>query len=127
MMLVGRKEEGQQIELRALALVNSEPHPDDLLRAAILHNIGNVAAADGNVPDALVYFEQSLNAQERILGREHPSIADVLFDYAAAAARAGEKSQAHNLRRRADQLLARRKHDDLSRYTVDASAFLQTR
>jgi tetratricopeptide (TPR) repeat protein len=124
---LGHREEGRRSELRALTLVNAEPHPDNLLRAAILRNMGNIAAAEGNVPEALAYFEESLNTQEKILGPQHPSIADVLFDYAAVAARAGEKSQARNMRKRAGQLVARRQRDDLSRQTVDASAFVHSR
>jgi hypothetical protein len=42
--VAGRYEEGRQTELRALALVNVETHPDELLRAAILRNVGNAAA-----------------------------------------------------------------------------------
>lgn len=53
-----RYEEGRQTEPRALALVNVETHPDELLRAAILRNVGN-AAAGGKVQDALGYFAQS--------------------------------------------------------------------
>ena len=56
--VAGRYEEGRQTEPRALALVNVETHPDELLRAAILRNVGN-AAAGGKVQDALGYFAQS--------------------------------------------------------------------
>ena len=122
--LSGQQEQGRQSELRALALLNREPHPDELLRAAILHIIGNIEAAEGNVAEALPYFQQALGVQEGILGPGHPSLASVLFDYAAVAGRAGEKSQARKLKKRAEQLMARLQHDDLSRQTVDASAFI---
>ena len=125
--LLGRNDDAVQTEFRALALLNREPYPDDLLRAAILHNLGNLVAADGKPAASLAYFDQSLTIREKILGREHPSIGGVLLDYAAAAGRAGEKSQAQKLRKRGERQLARRRRDDLSRYTVDASAFLHLR
>ncbi len=125
--MLGRDEEARQTELRALALVNDDSHPDELLRAAILRNIANIAAAQGNLQEALRRFHQALVTDENILGPEHPSIADVLFDYAAVASRAGERSQSRKMRKRAEQLTARRRHADLSRQTVDASAFVHSR
>ena len=125
--LLGRNNEARQTELRALTLLNSQPYRDDLLYASILHNLGTLAAAEDHMADSLTYFAQSLATQERILGLEHPFIAEVLFDYAAAEQRAGAKSQAQKLRKRAERLMARRRRDDLSRYTVDAPAFKNQR
>ena len=126
-LYLGRAAEARQTEVRALALVNGEIHPDELLQAAILRNLANVAATEGDVPDALQYFELALRAQERILGPRHPLLADVLLEDAAAASRAGEKSQARKMRKRAGLLAAQRQRDDLSRQTVDASAFVHSR
>jgi len=126
-MLLGRSAEARQTELRALALLNTEVHPDELLRAAILHNLGNVATADGDILDALSYLDSALRTQERILGPRHPSLADVLFDYAAVESQAGEKSQARKMHKRAKLLAAARQQDDLSRQIIDASAFVHSR
>jgi tetratricopeptide (TPR) repeat protein len=125
--LLGRNEEARQTELRALTLLYSQPCRDDLLYATILRNLGTLAAAEDHMADSLTYFDQSLAAQERILGPDHPLIADVLFDYAAAEQRAGAKSKAQRLRKRAERLMARQRRDDLSRYTVDAAAFQNLR
>ena len=126
-LYLGRAAEARQAELRALVLANGETHPDELLGAAILRNLGSVAAADGDIPNALSYFEQALRKQEEILGPRHPLLADVLLDYAGVASRAGEKSQARKMRKRAELLIAQKQHDDLSRETVDASAFVHSR
>lgn len=120
--LLGRRIEGRETELRALTLVDSQPRPDELLRAAILRNLGNLAADAGNFPEALRYLDQALVMQERVLGPEHPSIAEVLLDYASAERHAGDKARARKLQNRAQRLLTHRP-DDLSRYTVDVSAF----
>lgn len=123
---LGRTAEARQTELHALELMNAEMQPDELLRAAILRNLGNVAAAEGDVPVALNYFAEALRRLERVLGPRHPSLADVLLDYAAVASRAGDKSQARKMRKRAEVLAAQRRRDDLSRQTVDASAFVHS-
>lgn len=122
LVAVDRAEEARDTELRALALLDAEPHPDSLLRATILHNLGRIFAAQGDLPDALPYFERSLAAQERILGPENPRLAGVLADYSDAVCRAGDRSRGRKLGKRAGQLLARERHDDRSSYTVDASA-----
>ena len=43
------------------------------------------------------------------------------------AQRAGERSKAHKLRKRGEQLVTRRKRDDPALYTIDASAFMHPR
>jgi tetratricopeptide (TPR) repeat protein len=103
-------------------MLNGQPRNDDRLRAAIWHNLGNIETADGHLAEALEYFQRSLVARERILGREHPLVADVLFDYAEAARRAGQRSQARKLRKRAERVQAQQRV-----YTVDASAFVHPR
>lgn len=125
--LMGQHEEGRETEVRALTLVNGEPLPDQLLRATILHNLGNNAVSEGNFAEAVGYYEQALGWRERILGRGHPGNAWLLFDYAAAAGSVGERSLAHKLRRRAKELLAGQQSGDWSRYTVDASAIAHSR
>jgi tetratricopeptide (TPR) repeat protein len=124
---VGEHQEGRESELRALNLVSADPLPDNILRATILHNLGNAAAAEKNFPEAVGYYEQALGWREKVLGREHPANAGLLFDYAVAAASAGERSLANQLRKRAKQLLARQRSDDWSRYMVDAAAFAHSR
>jgi tetratricopeptide (TPR) repeat protein len=122
MSRMGRGAEARAAELRALAILNGQPRSDDRLRAAIWHNLGNIETADGHFAEALGYFQRSLVARERILGREHPLVADLLFDYAEAARRAGQRSQARKLRKRAERVQAQQRV-----YTVDASAFVHPR
>jgi len=122
-----RAEEARATEFRALALLDAEPHPNSLLRATILHNLGRILVAQGDLPDALPYFERSLAAEEQILGPENPRLAAVLADYSDAACRAGDRSRGRKLGKRAEQLLARERHDDRSTYTVDASALVHPR
>jgi hypothetical protein len=83
---------------------------------------GNIETADGHPAEALGYFQRSLATRERILGREHPLVAGLLFDYAEAARLAGQGSQARKLRKRAQRVQARQPV-----YTVDASAFVHPR
>jgi tetratricopeptide (TPR) repeat protein len=119
MSAMGRGAEARAAELRALAVLNGQPWNDDLLRAAIWHNLGSIETADGHPAEALGYFQRSLDTRERILGREHPLVESLLFDYAEAARRAGQRSKARKLRKGAERVQARQPV-----YTVDASAFV---
>jgi tetratricopeptide (TPR) repeat protein len=119
---MGRGAEARAAELRALAMLNGQPRSDDRLRAAIWHNLGNIETADGHFAEALGYFQRSLATRERILGRDHPLVASLFFDYAEAAQRAGQRSQARKLRKQAERVEARQRV-----YTVDASAFVHPR
>ncbi|HEX5226102.1 MAG TPA: tetratricopeptide repeat protein [Bryobacteraceae bacterium] len=96
---------GRQMEEQALYVL--PPSGDALLRAQILRNLGNILAADGQPSDAMPYFEQSLVIQQKALGGEHPATASLLLDYASATQRAGNKSLARKLRKRAEDLIAR--------------------
>lgn len=100
-----RLDDAREIERRALQLL--DPDRDALLRVQILRNLGNIAA-NGNTPaDSVPYFQQSLMIQEKMLGAEHPTTASLLLDYASATQRAGNKSLARKLRKRAQDLILR--------------------
>lgn len=100
-----RLEEARETERRALQLLH--PNGDALLRVQILRNLGNIAA-DGSKPaESVPYFQQSLTIQEKTLGVDHPVTAGLLLDYASATQRAGNKSLARKLRKRAEELIAR--------------------
>lgn len=111
-----RIQEAKQTEERALKLLH--PSGDALLRAQILRNLGNIVATDGHPVDALPYFEQSLAIQEKTLGDQHPNTAGVLLDYSSATLRAGNKSLARKLRKRAMDLLARVASNSPAQLTV---------
>ena len=117
-----RFEEARQAEKRALALLQSAPELNGALRAEILANLGEITATAGNASASAPYFEQSLAIREKILGREHPLVAQVLLNYAGAMMRAGKKALAHKLQKRAEQLLAKRRDEDFGRFSVSADA-----
>jgi tetratricopeptide (TPR) repeat protein len=102
---IGRMEDARQAEQQALQLLS--PEGDGALRAQILRHLGNIEAKVGSPADSLPYFEQSLLIQEKTLGAEHPATASLLLDYSSATLRAGNKSLARKLRKRATDLLAR--------------------
>lgn len=64
------------------------------------------------------YFEQSVVIHEKTLGAEHPATASLLLDYSSASLRAGNKSMAHKLRKRAAELVARLKAQSPPQMTV---------
>lgn len=98
-------ERGRQIEEQALGLL--PPTGEALLRARILQNLGNILAAGAEPSDAMPYFEQSLVIQQKTLVSPHPATAGLLLDYASATQRAGNKSLARKLRKRAEDVIAR--------------------
>lgn len=98
-------ERGRQMEEQALGLLPSTG--EALLRAQILQNLGNILAAGDEPSDAMPYFEQSLGIQQKTLVSPHPATAGLLLDYASATQRAGNKSLARKLRKRAEDLIAR--------------------
>ena len=110
----------RKTEERALGLLNGDG--DGPLRAAILQNIGNIVAGSGNAAESLPYFEQSLDIQEKTLGPEHPATVRLLFDYSAATSRAGRKSMAHKLRKRAEELLRRLQIQSPDAFTVSLNS-----
>ncbi len=93
-----------------------------MLRGQILRNLGNIVAKGGNPADALPYFEQSVVIYEKTLGAEHPATASLLLDYSSASLRAGNKSMAHKLRKRAAELVARLKAQSPPQMTVSVRA-----
>jgi tetratricopeptide (TPR) repeat protein len=100
-----RPDEAGQTEQRALQLL--PPAGDALLRVQILRNLGNIAARGSKPADSVPYFQQSLSIQEKTLGADHPATAALLLDYASATQRAGDKSLARKLRKRAQELIER--------------------
>jgi tetratricopeptide (TPR) repeat protein len=112
--------EAKQVEQRAFGLLR--PAGDGPLRAFILRNLGNIAAAEGNVIESLPYFEQALTIQEKIGGGERPAMANLLLDYASATLRAGNKPLSRKLRKRAVELLARLNHQSTDEMTVSIDA-----
>lgn len=111
-----RCDEAYQTEQRALELLR--PGGDALLRAQILRNLGNILAGGAQPSDAMPYFEQSLVIQEKTLGADHPLTAALLLDYASATKRAGNKSLARKLRKRAQELIAHLRSQTLGQMTV---------
>ena len=114
-----RLDEAEQKERRALALLAYQPNAGALLRAAILQNLANIRAAQGDPDGSLDLFRQSLTIRESILGPSHPAIASVLGDYAEVALRAGKKSEAKRLRQRARSLVALRHQENPAQFAVD--------
>ena len=112
----GHPEQARETEQRALNLLRSDG--DALLRVQILHNLGNITAGGDKPSESVHYFEQSLVLQEKTLGAEHPSNAGLLLDYASATQRAGNKSLARKLRKRAQDLIARLRSQSLAQMTV---------
>jgi tetratricopeptide (TPR) repeat protein len=108
--------EARQAEERALELL--PPAGDEPLRAQILRHLGNIVAIAGNPADSLPYFEQSLVIQEKTLGDVHPATASLLLDYSSATLRAGNKSLARKLRKRAAQLIERLNSQATDQMTV---------
>jgi len=115
-----KSEQARQIEQRALDLLNTGGNAP--LRAAILENLGNIVVRSGNPSAALPYFEQSLDIQERAFGAEHPATVRILLDYAAATLRAGQKSLARKLRKRAEDLYARLQTATPGQFTISLNA-----
>ena len=112
--------QARQVEQRALDLLSTGGNAP--LRAAILQNLGNIVVSSGNPSAALPYFEKSLDIQERVFGAEHPATVRILLDYAAATLRAGQKSLAHKLRKRAEELYARLQTVTPGQFTVSLNA-----
>ena len=115
--------QAMQIEQRALDLLSTGGNAP--LRAAILQNLGNIVVSSGNPSGALPYFEESLNIQEKAFGAEHPATVRLLLDYAAATLRVGQKSLAHKLRKRAEELCARLQSATPGQFTVSLNALRQ--
>jgi len=113
---LGRRDEARQTEQRALQLLR--PDGDALLRSRILRNLGNIVAGGSKPADSAPYFEQSLMLEEKTLGDQHPEAAGILLDYASATQKAGNKSLARKLRRRAQELIAHLHDLSLQQMTV---------
>jgi tetratricopeptide (TPR) repeat protein len=115
-----RTELALHTEQRALDLL--DPAGDTALKAQILRHLGNIAAGSGDAPGSLRYFEQALALEEKTLGDGHPSTAALLLDYASATGRAGYKSLARKLRKRAQEAIARLNAQSADWMTVSVKA-----
>jgi tetratricopeptide (TPR) repeat protein len=98
-----RPEQARETEQRALLLLH--PDADALLHVQILRALGNIVAGGSKPADSVPYFQQSLTIQEKTLGTGHPGTPGLLLDYASATQRAGNKSLARKLRKRAQELM----------------------
>jgi tetratricopeptide (TPR) repeat protein len=114
-----RIEDARRAEERALELLPPAGH--GVSRSQILRNLGNIVAKAGNPAEALRYFEQSLRIHEKTLGADHPATASLLLEYSSASLRAGNKSLAGRLRKRATDLAARLKSQSPPQMTVSVN------
>jgi tetratricopeptide (TPR) repeat protein len=112
--------QARQTEQRALDLLNDVGNAP--LRAAILQNLGDIVVSSGDPTAALPYFQQSLDIQQKAFGAGHPATIRLLLDYAAATLRAGQKSLARKLRKRAEELYARLHSENPSQFTVSLNS-----
>jgi tetratricopeptide (TPR) repeat protein len=117
--------QARKTEQEALDLLRSDGNGP--LRAAILQNLGNIVARSGNAAGSLGYFEESLNIHEKAFGPEHPATAGLLFDYAAATLRAGQRSLARKLRKRAEEMIARLHRESPDQFTVSLNSLRDSR
>jgi tetratricopeptide (TPR) repeat protein len=118
----GRLEAGKQNEQKALALIDGSVQPNTVIRAEIFRTLGNILAAEGHADQSIAYFERSLALEEKVLGDLHPSVAETLRDYSAAALQAGRKSLATKLSRRAERAWEGHARTNPGRFSVDANA-----
>ena len=124
---IGRFDDARQAETRALTLIEAAPQPNGVVRGEIFRNIGKIVYAQGSAADSLSYFERSLMFEEQALGDEHPSVAEILFDYSAAALKAGKKKLSTKLAKRAERLSARQNRHNPERLAVDVNALRDSR
>jgi len=98
---------------------------DAAVEAAVLHNIANLYGVQGRFAEAEPLYERSLALREAALGPDHPVIAALLADYAAALRRAGRVRQASELEKRLERMVAGNRRDNLLGHTIDASGLIQ--
>jgi tetratricopeptide (TPR) repeat protein len=100
----GKLEEAEGQYRRALAILDSAG-AEGVELAAVLGNLGGVAAARGNLTEALALLQRSLELRTRALGAEHPDVGIGLAQLADVSARQGRSELARAFRARADALL----------------------
>jgi tetratricopeptide (TPR) repeat protein len=100
----GKLGEAEEHYRRALAILD-RAGAEDVERAAVLGNLGGVAAARGNLTEAVALLQRSNDLRTRALGAEHPGIGVGLAQLANLYARQGRTDFARAFRARADALL----------------------
>lgn len=78
LVMKGRQEEGQARLAQALALVETLPGDQRLLRLTILESLGYAAASSGKGADAIAHHRRALELAEEVHGASHPLLATSL-------------------------------------------------
>ncbi len=66
----------------AVRLLNKVYSPENIYSASAMHSLGNLYARINNPSEALKCYEDSLLQRAKILGSDHPAVADTLFNMA---------------------------------------------
>ena len=76
----------------------------DARTAATLYQLATLSARRGHATEALAFYKQSLEVEQRALGADHPYVAMILRAYAALLARTHHAAQAAALAAQADAI-----------------------
>jgi tetratricopeptide (TPR) repeat protein len=103
----GRFDEGLELYLRALQILERAggmEHPD---AAAIYHNLGGLEHARRNYAEAEPYARRSVEIRRLTLGPDHPAVAEDEAAWAAILHALGRDEEAERLLRRAIDVIGR--------------------
>ena len=99
-----RFDEGEPHLRRALEIAERAA-PSEMRMQQIRLNLAALEASRGNWRAAATVFEQVIAAQERLLGPNHPSLAQALASYSDALKHLNHKAEAKQAQRRADAII----------------------
>lgn len=123
---MGRRHEAGMLFSKALELLAAVQNPFPPALIGILNENAKLFMATGDLARAESLFKQAIDLGEQSLGAEHPILGAVLSEYAVLLRRAGRRSQAGGLEKKAGEILAAFRHQNHIGHTVEAGSLAKS-
>jgi tetratricopeptide (TPR) repeat protein len=107
---------------RARRIVDAIPNPLPKVVIKTLNNLAEISAESGKPAEAAPLFIQAIHFTETTLGPEHPTLGEVLRNYAVFLRQTKNRGEARKIEKRASEILKRSSRENLEGYTIEASA-----
>jgi tetratricopeptide (TPR) repeat protein len=121
--LAGRRKESEQVQLRALRILEKALGPEHPELVSGLLNLALLYSDQRRFAEAESLLERCRRICETRLGPGHPMLGNVLLSYARVLRQTRRKPEAKDFKQRADMILQHHAKDNLLHHTIDVFAF----
>jgi tetratricopeptide (TPR) repeat protein len=114
----GHYEEAERYCRRAVAIWQST-NSDNFNASNAMNNLAALLAQQGQIAEAALWYEQALTSSQRLLGRDHPFVGQVLLNFAALMRQGNKDREARQMEVRGQSILAKHRQRNLLGLSID--------